>query len=289
MRLARVAAAASLVGGLLPLSSMPAACAAEGPSAVLVVDTENAGGEHRFCVALPDDSISGIELIELAAEQHGLDYRLGYGGNVVCVLAGVGYESDECLKEGPEFWGYWRGDGSGGWDWSSTGGRATRVEDGDVEGWSWGSGNDGSSHPEPPGTTFEAVCGERASPDDAESRDTNDERPGEGRDDRKKSPAAAVSTTSAHEGEERQKGARHRDRRRARPEAERDRKEPKRDEAPIEATATFTPSEPAVPLDRDLASAEDEGLPPGALLAAGAAALLLALGLALQRRRSVPR
>jgi hypothetical protein len=165
MKAVRLAAAAFLFGGLVPLAGpISAACAAEGPSAVLVVDTEQAGGLHRFCVSLPDGSVSGIELVELASQQHGLQYRLGYGGNVVCQLAGVGYESDECLREGPEFWGYWRGDGSGGWDWSSSGGHATRVENGDVEGWSWGTGNDGSSHPAPASTTFASVCGRPPDP-----------------------------------------------------------------------------------------------------------------------------
>lgn len=159
MRALRGAAVAFLLGGLFPLGvAAPAACAAQGPHAALVIDTEAPGGRYRYCVALPDGSVTGIELIELASEQHGLQYRLGYGGNVVCRLAGVGYDSDECLKSGPEFWGYWRGDGSGGWDWSSTGGGSTTVRDGDVEGWAWGTGNDGSSHPAPPPTEFGAVC-----------------------------------------------------------------------------------------------------------------------------------
>jgi hypothetical protein len=109
-------------------------------------------------VALPDPSVSGIELIELAGQQHGLDYGFGYGGNAVCRLDGVGSEGGDCFSEHPDFWGYWRGDGSGGWTWSSSGAGSTTVEDGDVEGWSWGSGQDGDTHPRPPATSFSSVC-----------------------------------------------------------------------------------------------------------------------------------
>ncbi|MEA2433030.1 MAG: hypothetical protein QOG54_487 [Actinomycetota bacterium] len=149
--------AAVLVASCIQLVSVaPAACAA-GDSAALVVDT--ADDEYRYCVELPDDSVSGIELIELASEQHGLDYRLGYGGEAVCMLAGVGTEGDDCFEKYPDYWGYWRGDGDGGWSWSGSGAGSTQVEPGDVEGWSWGTGQDGSSHPQPPSTTYGSVCG----------------------------------------------------------------------------------------------------------------------------------
>lgn len=159
MRARPALVAAFVVAAIIPVGSIaPLACASEGPRAVLVVDTEEPGGQHRFCVSLPDDSVSGIELIELAGEQHGLEYRLGFGGEAVCMLAGVGTEGDDCFAEYPEFWGYWRGNGAGGWSWSGTGAGSTTVEEGDVEGWSWGSGNDGSSHPQPPVTEFSEVC-----------------------------------------------------------------------------------------------------------------------------------
>jgi hypothetical protein len=132
------------------------ACAGEGARAALVVDTGD--GVHNLCVALPDEQVSGIELIVLAAEQHGLSYRLGYGGDAVCMLAGVGTSGDDCFERYPDFWGYWRGDGGGGWSWSGSGAGSTVVGDGDVEGWSWGSGNNGDSHPRPPETAFASVC-----------------------------------------------------------------------------------------------------------------------------------
>jgi hypothetical protein len=139
------------------------ACAAGGDSAALVVDT--GGRATRYCVAMDEARLSGIELIEQAAQQYGLDYRLGYGGAAVCRLDHVGIEGGECFTDSDAFWGYWRGTG-GGWSWSSTGAASTVVEPGDVEGWSWGTGRDGSTHPSPPATSYTSACGSSSpSPD----------------------------------------------------------------------------------------------------------------------------
>jgi hypothetical protein len=156
----RVLVATAAIAAALPLGAVGAesACAAEGPRAVLVVNAGDDGGLHRYCVALPAQSVSGIRFLELAHEQHGLTYRLGHGGQAVCMLAGVGPEEGDCFGEYPDFWGYFRGDGSGGWRWSNTGPGSTIVGDGDVDGWSWGRGGSPSSHPKPPRTKFAEVC-----------------------------------------------------------------------------------------------------------------------------------
>jgi hypothetical protein len=161
MKLRSLIAGAALLVGAVPvvLVSPEPACAAGGPHAALVVDTGKADGRYALCVALGSDHVSGIQLIELAGEQYGLEYRLGYGGKAVCELAGVGTSGDDCFSEYPDFWGYWHGDGSGGWSWAGSGAASSSVGDGDVEGWSWGRGGDGSTHPAPPETTFRSVCG----------------------------------------------------------------------------------------------------------------------------------
>ena len=278
---------------------MSAACAAEGPSAVLVVDTEQPTGQHRFCVSLPDASVTGIELIELASAQHGLQYRLGYGGNVVCQLAGVGYESDECLNDGPEFWGYWRGDGSGGWDWSGSGGHATRVEDGDVEGWSWGTGNDGSSHPAPPETTFASVCGRPAGKpggsgggrdeDDAGSGAGSGGDPSEGASGKETDGSAAIPDVSDEiEAARKARGAKDNDD----PKKRDPRRKAKKDGPGVNSVAavpTLTPTPTVTGAAADPASFTDDesgSVPIGGALAAVAAAGCVAGAVLLQRRRS---
>jgi hypothetical protein len=155
---ARLAVVLALfVGSAWPIAAAPApACAAPGPSAVLVVDT----GEQvlRYCVELDAPEVTGIRLIQLAGRQHGLTYRLGFGGQAVCMLAGVGPVSGDCFGSYPSFWGYWRGTGDGGWSWATTGAGTTRVGPGDVEGWSWGTGDGPTSHPSPPPTRAGDVC-----------------------------------------------------------------------------------------------------------------------------------
>jgi hypothetical protein len=163
----RLRARAAVVGVALGLGALapvvaapPAFCAGEGPRAVLVVDRENGSASLRMCVALPDNQVSGLELIELAGDQYDLQYRFGHGGAAVCQLANVPAERPpaDCLQQGKPFWGYWRDRGGGGWQWSGSGAGSTSVSDGDVEGWSFGFGNDGGSHPQPPSTRPSDVC-----------------------------------------------------------------------------------------------------------------------------------
>ncbi len=263
-RLRALGAAAVLAAALLPIGGAPPACAEGSASAALVVDT----GERvlRLCVALPRASVTGIDLIELAAEQHGLAYSLGYGGQAVCSLAGVGPEGADCFAEYPRFWGYWRGDGEGGWTWSSVGAASTTVEAGDVEGWSWGEGDDGTSHPRPPATRYEQVCAEPspspASPSPRPSR----------------SPAAASPQPSPSPAQDRA-GAR-----------EREREEP-REATPATAPLTGwsapvspSPSPPEPPPEPSPAAVPSSpGI--GGPAALGLAGALAAAALVLRRRR----
>ncbi|MGH2827335.1 MAG: hypothetical protein ACRDKF_10240 [Actinomycetota bacterium] len=152
---------ALLAGVLVPIATAGVACAAS--SAALVVSTGS--NNYTYCVELGGSSVNGIQLIQRAGSQHGLQYKLGYGGNAVCMLANVGASGNDCFGEHPYFWGYWRGDSSGGWNWSGTGASNVTVGAGDVNGWSWGTGDSGSSHPPPPATTYESVCGATPAPD----------------------------------------------------------------------------------------------------------------------------
>ena len=149
--LALGAPALGVVAGTAPL-----ACAATDQRAALVVDT---GSQARsYCVALGADAVSGTDLIRLAHEQYGLDYRLGYGGRAICRLAGVGVDGADCFGAFPDFWGYWHGDAGGGWTWAGGSAADWTVEAGDVEGWQWGPGQDGDTHAAPPATRLEDVC-----------------------------------------------------------------------------------------------------------------------------------
>jgi hypothetical protein len=155
MRLRAALGLAAFVTALLPAVTAAApACATEAPHAALVVSTGK--DVLRYCVTLDQPSVSGLRLIELAHDQYGLSYRSD--GAAVCMLAGIGTTDGDCFGDYPDFWGYWRGDGSGGWKWAGSGAATTSVRNGQVEGWSWGTGDSGASHPRPPDTTLSSVC-----------------------------------------------------------------------------------------------------------------------------------
>ena len=188
MRMRSWLIAVAITAGAFAPAAAPAssACAAEaGPRAALVVDTGKGKEPISMCVDLTGyEAVSGIDLIEIANEQYDLQYQLGYGGQAVCQLANVPEvtPSQECFEDSAYFWGYWRGDGSGGWTWSGTGAASTRVEDGDVEGWSWGTGRDGTTHPQPrprkDGTrfTFDSVCAPNDEPKKKDSDTPTDDK-----------------------------------------------------------------------------------------------------------------
>lgn len=166
LRFLAVAGVLVLLGpapALLPaLFGSGAACAsaAGAAHAALVVDT---GSQTiRLCVTLDAALVSGLHLIELAHAQHGLQYRLGFGGLAVCQLAGVGPTGTDCFGSYPDFWGMWIGDGSGGWSWSGSGAGSVHVSDGGVQAWTWGPGDNGATHPPPPRVTEVSVCGASA-------------------------------------------------------------------------------------------------------------------------------
>jgi hypothetical protein len=146
-----------LAGGAWPIAGPSgAACASDGPHAGLVVD--NGSRTLELCVELDAASVSGLHLIEMAHEQLGLAYALGQGGQAVCRLDGVGPQGDDCFADYPDFWGYWHGDGHGGWTWSSVGGASYQVGDGALDAWVWGSGDTGATHPQPPPASATDVC-----------------------------------------------------------------------------------------------------------------------------------
>src|SRR5262245_16563979 len=146
---AAVLVGAAAAGVLAPAAagSAPACASDDGPHAALVVAT-GSGTPRAYCVALDAAEVSGLHLIVLAHEQHGLSYAFGNGGQAICQLAGTGPAGGDCFADYPDFWGYWHGAGSSGWSWASTGAGSARIGDGDVDAWGWGSGDTSATHPQ---------------------------------------------------------------------------------------------------------------------------------------------
>jgi hypothetical protein len=84
-------------------------------------------------------------------------------GATVCALDGEGCsfprEACFCQCQGREctYWSYWQQNEGGAWQYSGAGAGNTRVRDGAVEGWVWGSGSV-TEAPAPPPVTFAEIC-----------------------------------------------------------------------------------------------------------------------------------
>jgi hypothetical protein len=142
-RWALVALAVGLVAGAFGAGVVPEpAPAASAHRAAVIVDTGAA--VKRVVVTFGEDSITGIDALQRA----GMDpvvYQFGGQGGAVCRLLGVGRDAGpNCLGGGDgdaRYWGYFRAPaGSSSFTYSSVGAGTTRVHDGDVEGWKFGTG-----------------------------------------------------------------------------------------------------------------------------------------------------
>lgn len=151
-----VLVAPALAPALAGASASCVAAASGRPHAALVVDT--GARTTTYCVALDAARVSGIRLIQLASAQYALSYHLGFGSQAVCQLDGVGPSGGDCFSAYPDFWGYWHGASGGGWSWAGSGAASASVGDGSVEGWSFGTGDSGTTHPAPPSLAFSEVC-----------------------------------------------------------------------------------------------------------------------------------
>jgi hypothetical protein len=149
-RVAPPAAVLAVVLMALPGAATPAPAAETGQRAALIVEVGQA--VRRLCVGLGRPAVSGKELVEAS----GLEQR--WDGGALCRLAGTGPAGGDCFAQYPRFWGYWIGDGRGGWTWSGAGAATSTVRDGSLEAWVWSAGPDESSHRRPPALTFADVC-----------------------------------------------------------------------------------------------------------------------------------
>jgi hypothetical protein len=126
----------------LGVGANPSVANAASPHrAAVIVDT--GGSVQKVVITFSEDSISGIEALQRAGANPVI-YAMGPGA-AVCRLFGVGRDaSPTCLggQDGDNrYWAYFRAPaGTSSFSYSSVGGGASRVHDGDVEGWKFGTG-----------------------------------------------------------------------------------------------------------------------------------------------------
>lgn len=143
---------------ILSTGPAPAALAASRPAqtggenrAALVVQAAD-GSTATACVSFTEEQISGYDLLERSGMA--LVASFDAMGAAVCSINGQGCGADNCFCQfPPNYWSYWRMSG-GSWSYSNLGASAAVVHNGDVDGWSWGSGKPPAAAP-----SFDALCG----------------------------------------------------------------------------------------------------------------------------------
>jgi hypothetical protein len=119
------------------------------------------GGQvETACVEFSEPEITGLEVLQRAglnveAQVQGL-------GAAVCRIDGTGCPGDNCFCQctgggACRFWNYWHLV-NGQWQFSQVGGSIYPVQNGAVEGWSWGISSPGGEGEQPPVYTFDQVC-----------------------------------------------------------------------------------------------------------------------------------
>lgn len=108
----------------------------------VIVDTGS--GTHIVVVSFPEDSITGLDLLQRAGADPVVRSFTGQGGGV-CALYGVGHTADSsCLgsNDDPRYWGYFLAHGGAtSWTYARAGAGSVTVHDGDVDGWRYGNGD----------------------------------------------------------------------------------------------------------------------------------------------------
>lgn len=137
----RALVAVALFLGLLSASADVAA-AASPHRALVIVDTGSAVYERT--ITFDSDSITGLDALSRAGANPVVYSYAGQGG-AVCRLFGVGRDAGPGCLGGTDgdsrYWAYFRAPaGATKLGYSPVGAGSTRVHDGDVEGWRFGTG-----------------------------------------------------------------------------------------------------------------------------------------------------
>jgi hypothetical protein len=144
---------------LLLAGPTPAVQAQDENRAGLVI-VHGDGTTDQYCVAFPEASISGYELLTRAGLT--LSVEAAASGATICSIDGEGcsypQESCFCQCQGSPcvYWSYWRMT-EDGWLYQNLGAGNTKVRHGDVEGWHWAAGTTRNAEA-PPAIAFEAIC-----------------------------------------------------------------------------------------------------------------------------------
>ncbi len=124
---------------------------AQSPRRVALVVRFGEGNVITRCVSFSEEQISGYDVLTRSGLAIVAAFDPGAGA-AICSIESTGCPQESCLTcDQPNYWSYWHLVG-GEWVYSQLGASTYTVHDGDVEGWSWGTGSP------PPVIPFDAVC-----------------------------------------------------------------------------------------------------------------------------------
>ena len=105
---------------------------------------------ETHCIEFVEDTISGYELLQRSG--HSVIASFESQGAAVCKIDDLGCPAEDCFCQSPpDYWSYWHLK-EGGWVYSPQGSSGYTIEDGFVDGWAWGPGE------EPPSIPFNQIC-----------------------------------------------------------------------------------------------------------------------------------
>jgi len=136
---------------------------ADGPNRAGLVVRQDDGTVQTSCIEFSEPDISGLDLLLRSDLRVVVEYGGAHGG-AVCKIGGDGcdYPLDDCFCQcvgiDCTYWAYYHLRSDGSWEYSNVGGGSYTVHDGDVEGWSWGPGDYGTSGTQPPVIPFNQIC-----------------------------------------------------------------------------------------------------------------------------------
>lgn len=140
----------ALLGLTFAIPVLPTTAAQEPNRVGLVIDFGD-GSVMTRCITFSESEITGYEVLSRAGLSLVTYFDAGLGAGI-CKIEDQGCPKSSCMTcDAPNYWSYWHLNGNS-WAYSQRGASSHVVQDGDVEGWRWGTGDP------PSRVAFNQIC-----------------------------------------------------------------------------------------------------------------------------------
>ncbi len=139
--------------------SKSAGLSAQEPNKAAVVVRLGEEQVTSVCVSFSEESLSGMDLLRRSGLA--VETKVEGMGSLVCSIENTGCPADDCFCQcsgGDKctYWSYWRYQEEV-WTYARVGATQNKVNNGGIDGWSWGPGSVTDAIA-PPSVTFDQVC-----------------------------------------------------------------------------------------------------------------------------------